>query len=150
MVNVVAPQLEVVGETHSAPMAPQDAPSMQAMKRMGAQLQGVQLQQHGHGRRGGPAAARRRTRTSYYDEIIRKLQQDPKHVQHIQDFWGDTLDRGGRAERRRQGLLCAGQPRRQPGHRRWPTKSVEAVRKVVEDDPGAARGARPTSPARRR
>lgn len=24
----------------------------------------------------------------YYDEIIRKLRQDPEHVQHIQDFWG--------------------------------------------------------------
>src|SRR6185295_13918908 len=35
-VNVVAPQLEVVGELHSAPMAPEDAPSMKAMKLMGA------------------------------------------------------------------------------------------------------------------
>ena len=35
-VNVLAPQLEVVGELHSAPMAPEDAPSMVAMKRMGA------------------------------------------------------------------------------------------------------------------
>ena len=26
-VNVIAPQLEVVGELHSAPMAPEDAPS---------------------------------------------------------------------------------------------------------------------------
>ena len=31
----------------------------------------------------------------YYDEIIRKLQQDPKHIQHIQDFWGDTLTAAG-------------------------------------------------------
>src|ERR1700754_1978839 len=36
LVNVIAPQLEVVGELHSAPMAPEDVPSMQAMKRMGA------------------------------------------------------------------------------------------------------------------
>ena len=36
LVNVIAPQLEVVGELHSAPMAPADAPSMIAMKRMGA------------------------------------------------------------------------------------------------------------------
>ena len=35
VVNVIAPQLEVVGELHSAPMAPEDAPSMQAMKLMG-------------------------------------------------------------------------------------------------------------------
>src|SRR6478735_3790422 len=36
IVNVVAPQLEVVGELHAAPMAPEDAPSMRAMKLMGA------------------------------------------------------------------------------------------------------------------
>ncbi|MDT5190410.1 MAG: putative drug exporter of the superfamily, partial [Mycobacterium sp.] len=30
VVNVIAPQLETVGELHSAPMAPEDAPSMKA------------------------------------------------------------------------------------------------------------------------
>ena len=35
LVNVIAPQLEVVGELHSAPMAPEDAPSMTSMKLMG-------------------------------------------------------------------------------------------------------------------
>src|SRR5262245_27182426 len=34
--SLLAPQLEVFGELHSAPMAPEDAPSMQAMKLMGA------------------------------------------------------------------------------------------------------------------
>jgi len=33
-VNVAFPTLEVVGEAHSAPMAPLDAPSMKAMMRM--------------------------------------------------------------------------------------------------------------------
>ena len=31
----------------------------------------------------------------YYNQIIQKLQQDPKHIQHIQDFWGDTLTAAG-------------------------------------------------------
>src|ERR1700746_3991223 len=35
LVNVAVPQLEVVGEEHSAPMVPADAPSMEAMKRIG-------------------------------------------------------------------------------------------------------------------
>jgi len=35
LVNVAVPQLEVVGEQHSAPMVPADAPSMEAMKRIG-------------------------------------------------------------------------------------------------------------------
>lgn len=35
VVNVVVPTLEVVSEQHSAPMTPLDAPSMQAMMRLG-------------------------------------------------------------------------------------------------------------------
>ena len=31
----------------------------------------------------------------YYDEIIRQLNADTKHVQHIQDFWGDPLTAPG-------------------------------------------------------
>ncbi|HEY2503608.1 MAG TPA: MMPL family RND transporter, partial [Mycobacterium sp.] len=35
LVNVIVPRLEVVGEAHSAPMAPLDAPSMKAMMLLG-------------------------------------------------------------------------------------------------------------------
>ncbi len=108
LVNVIAPQLEVVGELHSAPMAPEDAPSMQAMKLMGANFKEfdsnstimvvIEGQQPL-----GPEAH------EYYDEIIRKLRQEPEHIQHIQDFWGDTLTAAG-AERRRQGLLRDAEP----------------------------------------
>ena len=94
LVNVIAPQLEVVGELHSAPMAPADAPSMIAMKRMGANFKEfdsnstVMVVVEGQ-RPLGPDAHQ------YYDEIIRKLRQDPEHIQHIQDFWGDTLTAAG-------------------------------------------------------
>ena len=67
---------------------------MQAMKRMGANfgefdsnstvmviIEGQQPL--------GPDAHR------FYDEIIRKLREDPEHIQHIQDFWGDTLTAAG-------------------------------------------------------
>ncbi len=94
VVNVIAPQLEIVGEEHSAPMAPADAPSMIAMKRMGANFgefdsnSTVMIVVEGD-RALGPDAHQ------YYDEIIRKLREDPEHVQHIQDFWGDTLTAAG-------------------------------------------------------
>ncbi|MGV9797060.1 MMPL/RND family transporter [Mycobacterium sp. NPDC003449] len=94
VVNVIAPQLEVVGELHSAPMAPEDAPSMRAMKRMGANFKEfdsnstVMIVVEGQNALGPDAH-------KYYDEIIRKLRQDPEHVQHIQDFWGDTLTAAG-------------------------------------------------------
>ncbi|BBZ79077.1 membrane protein [Mycolicibacterium anyangense] len=94
VVNVVAPQLEVVGEMHAAPMAPYDAPSMIAMKKMGADFQEfnsnstIMVVIEGQQKLGPDAHA-------YYDEIIRKLRQDPTHIQHIQDFWGDTLTAAG-------------------------------------------------------
>jgi putative drug exporter of the RND superfamily len=94
LVNVIAPQLEVVGELHSAPMAPEDAPSMQAMKLMGANFKEfdsnstIMIVVEGQKPLGPDAHA-------YYDEIIRKLRQDPQHIQHIQDFWGDTLTAAG-------------------------------------------------------
>ena len=27
----------------------------------------------------------------YYDGLVRQLKDDPKHVQTVQDFWGDQL-----------------------------------------------------------
>ena len=94
IVNAVAPQLEVVGEAHAAPMAPADAPSMQAMKRMGANFKEfdsnstVMIVVEGQQRLGEDAHP-------YYDGIIRQLEQDPAHIQHIQDFWGDTFTAAG-------------------------------------------------------
>jgi RND superfamily putative drug exporter len=94
MVNVIAPQLEVVGELHSAPMAPEDAPSMKAMKLMGGNFKEfdsnstIMVVIEGQQPLGPDAH-------DYYNEIIRKLRQDPKHIQHIQDFWGDTLTAAG-------------------------------------------------------
>src|SRR6195952_4607773 len=94
IVNVVAPQLEVVGELHSAPMAPEDAPSMTSMKLMGGNFKEfdsnstVMVVIEGQQPLGPDAH-------DYYNAIIKKLQQDPEHIQHIQDFWGDTLTAAG-------------------------------------------------------
>ena len=94
LVNVLAPQLEVVGELHSAPMAPEDAPSMTSMKLMGGNFKEfdsnstVMVVIEGQQPLGPPAH-------DYYNAIIKKLQTDPQHIQHIQDFWGDTLTAAG-------------------------------------------------------
>jgi putative drug exporter of the RND superfamily len=94
LVNVLAPQLEVVGELHSAPMAPEDAPSMTSMKLMGGNFKEfdsnstVMVVIEGQQPLGPPAH-------DYYNAIIKKLQTDPEHIQHIQDFWGDTLTAAG-------------------------------------------------------
>ena len=132
-VNVIAPQLEVVGELHSAPMAPEDAPSMQAMKLMGANFKEfdsnstVMIVVEGQ-QALGPDAHR------YYDEIIRKLRQDPEHIQHIQDFWGDSLTAAGAQSPDGKAsyvmLNLAGEQGQTLAN-----EGVEAVRKVIEDTP---------------
>ena len=131
LVNVIAPQLEVVGELHAAPMAPEDAPSMQAMKLMGANFKEfnsnstVMVVIEGQ-QPLGPDAHK------YYDEIIHKLRQDPEHIQHIQDFWGDTLTAAGAQSADGKAsyvmLNLAGEQGQTLAN-----EGVQAVRKVIED-----------------
>ena len=131
LVNVIAPQLEVVGELHAAPMAPEDAPSMIAMKRMGANFNEfnsnstIMIVVEGQKPLGPDAHA-------YYDEIIRKLRQDPGHIQHIQDFWGDTLTAAGAQSPDGKAsyvmLNLAGEQGQTLAN-----EGVQAVRKVIEE-----------------
>ncbi len=131
LVNVIAPQLEVVGELHAAPMAPEDAPSMKAMKLMGANFKEfnsnstVMVVIEGQQPLGPDAH-------TYYDEIIRKLRQDPEHIQHIQDFWGDTLTAAGAQSADGKAsyvmLNLAGEQGQTLAN-----EGVQAVRKVIAD-----------------
>ncbi|MDT5330467.1 MAG: putative drug exporter of the superfamily, partial [Mycobacterium sp.] len=94
IVNVVAPQLEVVGEAHAVSLAPEDAPSLQAMERIGKTFQefdsnsSAMIVLEGDQPLGDAAH-------KYYDGLIDKLEADKKHVEHIQDFWGDPLTASG-------------------------------------------------------
>jgi putative drug exporter of the RND superfamily len=94
LVNVIVPRLEVVGEAHSAPMAPTDAPSMKSMMRLGHNFKEfdsnstVMIVLEGEQPLGVDAHR-------YYDSIIHQLRQDHQHIQHIQDFWGDRLTAAG-------------------------------------------------------
>jgi RND superfamily putative drug exporter len=94
IVNVIAPQLEVVGEAHSVSLAPNDAPSMQAMQRIGKTFQEFDSNSSAmvvlEGDQPLSDAAHK-----YYDGLIDKLEADKKHVEHIQDFWGDPLTASG-------------------------------------------------------
>jgi putative drug exporter of the RND superfamily len=131
VVNVVAPQLEVVGELHSAPMAPEDAPSMKAMKLMGGNFKEfdsnstVMVVIEGQQPLGPDAH-------DYYNEIIRKLQQDPKHIQHIQDFWGDTLTAAGAQSADGKASYVMINLAGEQGQT-LANEGVDAVRKVIED-----------------
>ncbi|MGJ6124263.1 MMPL family transporter [Mycolicibacterium sp. Y3] len=94
VLNAVVPQLEEVGKLRSVSMSPDNAPSMIAMKRVGKVFDEFksnssamvvlesdhQLDDAAH---------------KFYDEMIKKLEADTKHVEHIQDFWGDPLTAAG-------------------------------------------------------
>ena len=92
--NVFVPQLETVAQEHNVSLSPQDAPSLQASKRIGKVFQefdsdsAAMIVLEGDQPLGAEAH-------HYYDGLIQKLSQDTKHVQHVQDFWGDPLTAAG-------------------------------------------------------
>src|ERR1700722_2677530 len=94
LVNVAVPQIEKVGEAHSVSLAPTDAPSMQAMQRVGRDFKefdsnsSVMVVLESDQPLGADAH-------HFYDGLIAKLQADKKHDEHIQDFWGDPLTAAG-------------------------------------------------------
>jgi putative drug exporter of the RND superfamily len=90
IVSAGVPSLEQVSKEHAVSLNANDASSVKAMARMGKVfkesdsdsmamivLEGSRpLGQDAH---------------QYYADLVRQLKSDIKHVQHIQDFWGDPL-----------------------------------------------------------
>ncbi len=78
----------------SVSMSPDDAPSVIAMKQVGAQFQefksnsSVMIVLEGQQPLGDEAH-------KFYDQMVKKLEADPKHVEHVQDFWSDPLTAAG-------------------------------------------------------
>ena len=94
VLNVTAPQLEVVGQNQAVSMSPDAAPSMIAMKRIGKVFEEGNSDSSAmivlEGQQPLDDAAR-----AFYDQMIAKLRADTKHVESIQDFWGDPLTAAG-------------------------------------------------------
>ncbi|MDT5125617.1 MAG: putative drug exporter of the superfamily, partial [Mycobacterium sp.] len=94
ILNTTVPQLEEVGKMRAVSMSPNDAPALIATKRVGEVFQeyntssSVMIVLEGDEPLGADAH-------TFYDEMVRKLREDTTHVQHVQDFWGDTLTAAG-------------------------------------------------------
>ena len=92
--NSAVPQVEVIGQEQSVPMAAEDAPSTIAMNRIGKVFQeynsntSVMVLLESDQPLGNEAH-------QYYDQIVAKLKADTRHVEHIQDFWSDPLTAAG-------------------------------------------------------
>jgi RND superfamily putative drug exporter len=129
--NVLVPPIESVARNHAVTMSPQDAPAMIAAKRIGEKFHesdsdsiamivlesDKQLDEQAHG---------------YYDGLVKKLQADPKHVQHVQNVWGDPLTAAGVQSRDGKAayvqLNLAGNQGGTLGN-----ESVKSVREIVDN-----------------
>jgi RND superfamily putative drug exporter len=94
VLNVTVPQLDVVGQMRSVSMSPKEAPSVSAMMRVGKVFKefdsdgSAMIVLEGNKPLGEDAHR-------FYDDMVGNLRADTKHVEHIQDFWGDPLTRAG-------------------------------------------------------
>src|SRR5258705_608243 len=133
IVNVVVPQLEVVGEAHAVSLAPNDAPSLQAMQRIGKDFKefdsnsSAMIVLEGDQPLGDSAH-------KFYDGLIDKLQADKKHVEHIQDFWGDPLTASGAQSADNKAAYVQVYLAGNQGES-LANESVQAVRSIVDNTP---------------
>ena len=133
LVSLGVPSLEQVAREHAVSLNANDASSVKAMARIGKAfkesdsdsmamivLEGDQPL--------GPDAHQ------YYEVLIGRLRADTKHVQHIQDFWGDPLTAAGAQSADGKAAyvqlnLVGNQGESQS------SQSVDAVRKIVDSTP---------------
>jgi putative drug exporter of the RND superfamily len=95
--NTFMPQVENVAEELAGPMVPHYAPSQRALLAIGAKFQEsnstsfTMMVLEGDRPLGAPGSVAHR----YYDDLVRRLQQDPKHVQYVMDLWGKPITAAG-------------------------------------------------------
>ncbi len=94
MVSIGVPPLEQVAKERAVSTSAKDAPSVQAMTRIGEVFKesntdsAAVIVLEGEQPLGDAAH-------QYYDNLIRQLNADSTHVQHVQNFWGDPLTAPG-------------------------------------------------------
>ncbi|MBO0675905.1 RND family transporter [Mycolicibacterium sp. S2-37] len=130
--SVGIPSLEQVEQQHSVDLNPVDAPSLKAAERLNDAFESpdsggvVMIVLEGQ----QPLAE---DAHRFYDELIRQLRDDPAHVQHIQDFWGDPLTRG--AAQSADGKAAYVQVSLAGSDQASVNASVTAVRDIVDRAP---------------
>ncbi len=134
--NVFVPQLEKVAQAHNVSLSPRDAPSLQASKRIGKVFHefdsdsAAMIVLEGDQPLGADAH-------HYYDGLIQKLSQDTKHVEHVQDFWGDPLTAAGSQSADGKAALVQVYLAGNQGES-LANQSVDSVRDIVDHTPPPA------------
>ena len=129
-VNLFVPSLEQVAKERAVSLSTKDAPSIKAMMRIGELFKEwntdsvAMVVLEGDRPLGDDAH-------HYYDNLIRQLNADTRHVQHIQNFWGDPLTASGAQSADGKAayvqLSLAGNQ-----SEALATESVDAVRNIVQ------------------
>ncbi|MES3636728.1 RND family transporter [Mycobacterium intracellulare] len=130
-VNVFVPQLEKVAEEVSVPLSPSDAPSVTGMKHIGEKFKeydsdNLVLVTLVGDKPLGEDAHR------FYDDLVKKLQQDHEHVEHALNFWGQRFTSSGVESYDHKAAYVQVNLRGDQGGAVG-DKSVAAVRKIVAD-----------------
>jgi len=133
VLNVAIPQLEIVGQQHSVSLAPDDAPSLQAMKQVGKTFEEFDSNSSAMIVLEGDAPLGEEAH-DYYDGLVATLRADTRHVQNVQDFWGDPLTASGAQSADGKAayvqLYLAGNQGESMAN-----ESVQAVRDIVANSP---------------
>jgi RND superfamily putative drug exporter len=130
VVNFCVPSLEQVAKERAVSLSPKDAPSIMAMMRMGELFKESNTDSvamvvlEGERPLGDDAH-------HYYDNLIRQLNADTTHVQHIQDFWGDPLTASGAQSADGKAAYVQLRLAGNQGEA-WANESVDAVRNIVQ------------------
>jgi putative drug exporter of the RND superfamily len=131
--SVFVPTLDKVGKEHTVSMSPKEAASMQAMKRVGQVFNefdtdsAIMIVLEGDKPLGDDAH-------HFYDQLIKKLEADKKHVEHVQDFWGDPLTAAGAQSNDGKASYVQVYLVGNQGESKA-NESVRAVRKLVNETP---------------
>jgi RND superfamily putative drug exporter len=131
ILNAFLPQLEKIAAETSVPLSPTDAPSVSGMKKIGEKFKEYDSDNLalvtlvGEHELGEDAH-------KYYDDLVHRLKQDKKDVEHILDFWGHRFTSSGvESYDHKAAYVQVNLVGNQGGARG--NKSVESVRKIVED-----------------
>lgn len=131
--NSLVPQLEVVAEAHNVGMSSHDAPSYKAATRIGKVFEQYDTDSAAmiviEGDQPLGTDAHR-----FYDTLVAKLADDTRHVQHVQDFWGDPLTAAGSQSNDGKAALAQVFLAGSQGDT-LANESVAVVRKIIDDTP---------------
>jgi RND superfamily putative drug exporter len=132
--NVLVPSLDATTSANAGPLVGRDAPSSQAAILTGNEFKesnytsvAVVLLQT-EGRKLGDEDHR------YDNELVRRLLQDTKHVQSVQDLWGKPVTMSGSQSADAEATTVTVRPTGDMGSA-TANDSIDAIRKIVEKLP---------------